>query len=110
MIALATLLATILYMNQFREGLIDAKIESLLTQGKIIAGAIAGSATASPDAITIDPEKLLELKTGESLQPRLDPLENLSYPISPEQVAPVLRALIKPTQTRARTIYIKCSQ
>ena len=102
MIALATLLATILYMNQFREGLIDAKIESLLTQGKIIAGAIAGSATASPDAITIDPEKLLELKTGESLQPRLDPLENLSYPISPEQVAPVLRALIKPTQTRAR--------
>lgn len=102
MVALTVLLGTILYMNQFREGLIDAKIESLLTQGRIIAGAIAGSATASPDAITIDPEKLLELKAGESLQPRLDPLDNLQYPINPEQVAPVLRALIKPTQTRAR--------
>lgn len=102
MAALAVLLATILYMNQFREGLIDSRIESLLTQGRIIAGAIAGSATAEPDAITIDPEKLLELKAGESLQPRLDPLDNLRYPINPEQVAPVLRALIKPTQTRAR--------
>ncbi|MEM9277662.1 MAG: sensor N-terminal transmembrane domain-containing protein, partial [Pseudomonadota bacterium] len=75
MAALAVLLGTILYMNQFREGLIDAKIESLLTQGRIIAGAIAGSATANPDAITIDPERLLELKAGESLQPRLDPLD-----------------------------------
>ncbi|MEM8649780.1 MAG: sensor histidine kinase [Pseudomonadota bacterium] len=102
MLALAILLSTILYMNQFREGLIDAKIESLLTQGRIIAGALAGSATANPDAITIDPDRLLELKAGESLQPRLDPLDTLRYPINPEQVAPVLRALIKPTQTRAR--------
>lgn len=102
MTALAVLLATILYVNQFREGLTDSKIESLLTQGRIIASAIAGSATASPDAITIDPGKLLELRSGESLQPRLDPLDNLQYPISPEQVAPVLRALIKPTLTRAR--------
>ncbi|MEM7215154.1 MAG: sensor histidine kinase [Pseudomonadota bacterium] len=102
MTALAVLLGTILYMNQFREGLIDAKVESLLTQGRIVAGAIAGSATANPTTITIDPEKLLELKAGESLQPRLDPLDNLRYPINPEQVAPVLRALIKPTLTRAR--------
>ncbi len=102
MTALAVLLGAILYVNQFREGLIDARIESLLTQGRIIAGAIAGSATASPDAITIDPEKLLELKAGESLRPQLDPLDNFSYPISPEQIAPVLRLLIKPTQTRAR--------
>ena len=102
MTALAVLLGAILYVNQFREGLIDARIESLMTQGRIIAGAIAGSATASPDAITIDPEKLLELKAGESLRPRLDPLDNFSYPISPEQIAPVLRLLIKPTQTRAR--------
>lgn len=100
--ALMLFLVAILYMNQFREGLIDSRTESLLTQGRIIAGAIAGSATANPDAITIDPEKLLELRAGESLQPRLDPLDNLSYPINPEDVAPILRALIKPTQTRAR--------
>jgi len=98
-LALMLLMITILYMNQFREGLIDAKVESLLTQGKIIASAIAGNATASPDAIVIDPDKLLELQAGESIQPRL---EGFRYPINPEQVAPVLRALIKPTQTRAR--------
>jgi len=100
--ALTIFLGAILYMNQFREGLIDAKTESLSTQGRIIASAIAASATATPDAITINPDKLWELKAGESLQPRLDPLDNFTYPINPEQVAPVLRQLITPTQTRAR--------
>ena len=90
-LALTALVATVLYMNQFRAGLIDAKIESLLTQGRIIAGAVAGSATANPDAITIDPDRLLELQTGESLQPRLDAIDSLRYPTNPEQVAPVLR-------------------
>jgi len=102
MVALTALLASILYMNQFRAGLIDSKIESLLTQGRIIAAAIAGSVTATPDAFTIDPEKLLELQTGESVLPRLDQTDNLQYLISPEQVAPIFRTLIKPTQTRAR--------
>ncbi len=99
--ALTIFLSTILYMNQFREGLIDAKTESLLTQGRIIASAIASSATATPDAITIDPDKLWELKAGESLQPKV-PLDNFAYPINPEQIAPVVRQLIKPTLTRAR--------
>lgn len=100
--ALTIFLSAILYMNQFREGLIDAKTESLLTQGRIIASTIASSATATPDAITIDPDKLWELKAGESLQPKLEPLDNFTYPINPEQVAPLLRQLITPNQTRAR--------
>lgn len=100
--ALTIFLSAILYMNQFREGLIDAKTESLLTQGRIIASTIASSATATPDAITIDPDKLWELKAGESLQPKLEPLDSFTYPINPEQVAPLLRQLITPNQTRAR--------
>lgn len=100
--ALTIFLSAILYMNQFREGLIDAKTESLLTQGRIIASTIASSATATPDAITIDPDKLWQLKAGESLQPKLEPLDNFTYPINPEQVAPLLRQLITPNQTRAR--------
>ncbi len=68
--ALAVLVSGILYMNQFREGLIDAKIESLLTQGKIIAGAISASATVDTNSLMIDPEKLLELQAGQSLTPR----------------------------------------
>lgn len=100
--ALGCLVLGILYLNQFRDGLIDARVESLMTQGEIIAGAIAASATVETDSIMIDPEKLLELQAGESLPPSSDQLESLDFPINPERVAPVLRRLISPTRTRAR--------
>jgi two-component system sensor histidine kinase ChvG len=100
--ALAVLLSGILYLNQFRGGLIDARVESLLIQGRIIAGAIAASASVQTDSITIDPEKLLELQTGETISPANDTLETLESPIKPEVVAPLLRSLIQPTRTRAR--------
>ncbi|MEO8669404.1 MAG: stimulus-sensing domain-containing protein [Bauldia sp.] len=101
--ALLVLLSGILYLNQFRAGLIDARVESLLTQGEIIAGAIAASATVdTTDSITIDPEKLLALQTGESLSPFDKPFEGIDFPINPERVAPILRRLISPTRTRAR--------
>ena len=35
---LAVLVTGILYLNTFRDGLIDARVESLMTQGEIIAG------------------------------------------------------------------------
>ena len=38
-------------------------------QGEIIAGAIAASATVETNAITIDPDRLLDLKPGESYGP-----------------------------------------
>lgn len=100
--ALALLMSGILYLNQFRDGLIDARVESLMTQGEIIAGAIAASASVETNAILIDPEKLLELQAGESIVPSVDGLDNLDFPIDPERVAPVLRRLISPTRTRAR--------
>ncbi|MGN6145647.1 MAG: stimulus-sensing domain-containing protein [Mesorhizobium sp.] len=99
---LAVLVIGILYLNTFRDGLIDARVESLMTQGEIIAGAIAASATVETDSISIDPEKLLELQAGESTGPSSDQLDNLDFPINPERVAPVLRRLISPTRTRAR--------
>jgi len=100
--ALCILVVGILYLNQFRDGLIEARVESLMTQGEIIAGAIAASATVETDSISIDPEKLLELQAGESLGPGSDQLDSLDFPINPERVAPVLRRLISPTRTRAR--------
>ncbi|NGN43777.1 HAMP domain-containing protein [Mesorhizobium sp. CGMCC 1.15528] len=99
---LAVLVIGIMYLNTFRDGLIDARVESLMTQGEIIAGAIASSATIETDTIRIDPEKLLELQAGESLGPGSDQLDSLDFPINPERVAPVLRRLISPTRTRAR--------
>ncbi|MCX7302757.1 MAG: sensor histidine kinase [Hyphomicrobiales bacterium] len=100
--ALCVLVVGILYLNQFRDGLIEARVESLRTQGEIIAGAIAASATVETDSISIDPEKLLELQAGESLGAGSDQLDSLDFPINPERVAPVLRRLISPTRTRAR--------
>ena len=99
---LIALLTGVLYLSQFRAGLIDARVQSLLVQGEIIAGAIAGSATVENEAITIDPERLLELQAGESYGPTDEALSGIEFPINPERVAPVLRRLISPTKTRAR--------
>ena len=99
---LIALLAGVLYLSQFRAGLIDARVQSLLVQGEIIAGAIAASATVETNAITIDPERLLELQAGESYGPPEDALSGIEFPINPERVAPVLRRLVSPTRTRAR--------
>ncbi|MBE1504680.1 two-component system sensor histidine kinase ChvG [Rhizobium viscosum] len=99
--ALLVLVGGILYLNQFREGLIDARVESLLTQGEIIAGAVSASASVDTNSITIDPQKLLELQAGQSITPVPND-EDLEFPIDPEKVAPVLRRLISPTRTRAR--------
>ena len=71
-------------------------------QGEIIAGAIAASATVETDTITIDPERLLDLQAGESYGPSEEALSGLEFPINPERVAPVLRRLVSPTNTRAR--------
>jgi two-component system sensor histidine kinase ChvG len=99
---LLALVSGILYLSQFRAGLIDARIQSLLVQGEIIAGAIAASATVETDTITIDPERLLDLQAGESYGPSGEALSGLEFPINPERVAPVLRRLVSPTNTRAR--------
>lgn len=98
---LIALVASILYLSQFRAGLIDARAQSLLVQGEIIAGAIAASATVETNTITIDPDRLLDLKPGETYGAP-DEFSGLDFPINPERVAPVLRRLISPTKTRAR--------
>ncbi|MFD0916912.1 stimulus-sensing domain-containing protein [Pseudahrensia aquimaris] len=99
-LGLLVLVSGILYLNQFRESLIEARVESLLTQGEIISGAIGSRATVETDALAIDIDKLAELRAGESIAPNVS--ESLDFPIDPEEVAPVLRRLISPTRTRAR--------
>ena len=71
-------------------------------QGQIIAAAIAAQATVETDAITIDPDKLLELQAGQSGSPYRSGEGATDFPINPERVAPLLRRLISPTRTRAR--------
>ncbi len=98
---LLVLVVGILYLNQWRAGLIDARVQSLRVQGEIIAAAIAASATVDSDVISINPDRLIELQAGNfSPLSYFDP--TLEFPISPERVAPLLRNLITPTRTRAR--------
>jgi two-component system sensor histidine kinase ChvG len=99
---LLALVVGILYLSQFRAGLIDARIQSLVVQGEIIAQAIAASGTADSYGPFIDPDKLLELQPGENYSPPDEGLTGLEFSINPERVAPVLRRLISPTKTRAR--------
>ncbi len=102
LLGLVALLLGFLYLNQFREGLIDARVQSLSTQGEIIAGAIAASAMADTDTVTIDPDKLLQLQAGESYGLNDDTQSPLEFSINPEKVGPLVRRLVTPTRTRAR--------
>jgi two-component system sensor histidine kinase ChvG len=97
---LLALLLGYLYLNQFRAGLIESRAHSLLTQGEIIAGAIAASATVENDGITLDPDKLFQQQAGESA-PSED-YSGLEFSLNPERVSPILRRLVTPTKTRAR--------
>ncbi|WP_375600203.1 stimulus-sensing domain-containing protein [Devosia sp. Naph2] len=101
MAGLLVLVVGILYLNQWRAGLIDARVQSLRVQGEIISAAIAASATVDSDIISIDPDRLLDAQAG-NISPfsYFDP--TLEFPINPERVAPLLRNLITPTRTRAR--------
>jgi two-component system, OmpR family, sensor histidine kinase ChvG len=99
---LAVLVAGILYFNQFRQGLIDARVQSLMTQAHIIGAALAGAATIDTGNIVIDPDQLSDAGdegTGEG-----DDLGNLDFPINPETAGPVLRRLLSATTIRARVI------
>jgi two-component system sensor histidine kinase ChvG len=102
LVGLVALVSGILYLNQFTAGLIDARVQSLLVQGEIIAGAVAASAFTENENLTISPDVLLELDAGQSLSPYARFSAPQSLPIDPEKAAPVLRRLVSPTQTRAR--------
>lgn len=53
-IVLLILVGGVLYLNQFRQNLIDARIQNLNVQAKIIAGALGESAATGPEAVDID--------------------------------------------------------
>ncbi len=100
--ALVVLVSGILYLNQFRAGLTDARVASLLVQGEIIAGALGASSTMAPSPDALDPDQLLELETGQNASPLDDVFDAYEFGINPERAAPILRRLITPTRTRAR--------
>jgi len=92
----------ILYFNQLRQGLINARSESLMVQGQIIASAIAGAATADTSTIVIDPDKLdPETYTGDAND---NAMGGSYFPITPYRAGPVLRRLLANTSIRGQII------
>lgn len=99
-VGLAILLAGYLYLNQYKDWLVDSKLDSLTAQGEIIAQAIAANATVEGQRIFVDPEALPEVA------PSIDSFRDegfaaLSFSLGPERVAPILRRLKQP-DIRAR--------
>jgi len=99
--ALVVLVSGILYVNQFRAGLTDARVASLLVQGEIIAGALGASSTMAPSPSAIDPDSLLDLDADGAASAE-EVFDAYEFGINPERAAPILRRLISPTRTRAR--------
>jgi two-component system sensor histidine kinase ChvG len=99
-VGLILLVGGILYFNQFRQGLIDARVESLMTQAHIIAGTLAGAATVDTGNIVIDPDALADSQDDSTADS--DQLTGVDFPINPENAGPVLRRLLANTTIRAR--------
>ena len=97
------LVSGILYLNQFRAGLIDARVASLLTRARSSPARSRASATddAEPDQRSIRTSSSTS-RPAQSLAPLDDVFDAFEFPINPERVAPILRRLISPTRTRAR--------
>ncbi len=81
--------------------LIDAKAESLRTQARMIAVAVASNAKIETETMVIDPDRLAD---GDKAFPnwRDETLESMALDIAPERIAPILRKLILAGEVRVR--------
>ena len=100
LLGLIALLLAILYVTQKNAWLIEGKRDSLLSQGEIIAAALAAGPMIDRDGIAF-PSQLPELD-GRGGPYRDDRFAKLELSLRPDRVQPVLRRLIGPTNTRAR--------
>ena len=98
LIALLMLVFGILYLNQFRQGLIDAKIESLKTQSQIISNTISTSATSSKrtNLFLLDPN----IDNGLGFDQRI--IQYRNYTINKKLLEDIVIKLIIPEKIRAQ--------
>ena len=102
LLGLGILLIGLVFISQHNAWLIDAKRDSLIVQGEIIAKAIAANASIdNQGTLRVDPDRLLSVD-GSLIPFRDDGFSALELSLAPERVTPVLRRLIEPTSNRAR--------
>ncbi len=101
LLGLIFLVVGIFMVRSTEAWLIDAKQDSLQIQGEMIAAAIAGSAQVNTGRIVVNPDELAP-SVGRDLPAEDDIFGDLEFLIRPERIAPVLKKLVQPTNTRAR--------
>jgi two-component system sensor histidine kinase ChvG len=103
LIGFAVLLAGIFYLGQYHAWLIEAKRDSLMAQGEVIAAAIGANATREKGTgrIVINPDMLPEIESARGLV-RDENMESMQLSIPPERVAPLLKGSLLPKDVRAR--------
>jgi two-component system, OmpR family, sensor histidine kinase ChvG len=103
-LGLATLVTGILVLSQHNAWLIDAKRESLIAQGEIIAAGIASNAAMDKGRMVLDPDRLPEIE-GARIPFRTDGFAATDLTIRPELVMPVLRRLMQFSSTVRARVY-----
>ncbi len=98
---LVIMIGGIYYLSHYQEWLVEAKKESLRTQGELIAAAIASDARVEQGSIEINLDKA-NRPDGARAPYRDDGFAALQLSIRPERVTPILRRLIQHTKNRAR--------
>lgn len=94
-LGLVALAFGILYFNDTRDALIQARIKSLQIEADIIARSIAQNSTAAVEAADAAKDPILALQQSAAS----DEFPAQPYAIHPETAAQLLRKLIEPTKT-----------
>ncbi len=104
---LCVLLVGILYLSKHNAWLIEAKRDSLIAQGEIIAAGIASNVKIDTgDRVVLDPDRLPEIEGGK-IPLRNDGFASLDLSIQPEIVTQVLRRLMQRTKNVRARIYAR---
>ena len=99
---LVALLGGFLYLSQYQKNLIGARLESLETQGKIIAQVMADSASQDSEDFTVTPEEAPS-RSPQARQGHADAGHGApGFPLNPERIGPLLFKFVNVTHTRAR--------
>lgn len=91
----------LMWISQANRWMVDAKVDSLTTQARMIAVAIAANAKVDPGGFTIDATRLPEA-AGQSPTLSNPTFTSMELSIAPEKVVPILGRLIQGGDVRAR--------
>ncbi len=98
---LVVMIGGIYYLSHYQTWLVEAKKESLRTQGELIAAAIASDARIEQGNIEINLDQANRPDRAR-VPYRDDGFSSLQLSIRPERATPILRRLIQHTKNRAR--------